>query len=503
MSRPAKHQSPLIEFRDVTIRLGDRLLFEHTHWAMGAGEQWAIAGPNGSGKSTLVKAICGQLPVVEGEIVYRLTRGGTTYADESPERLIACVSIESHRELVARAIEYHQARWSPVEDSPGPTARDVIEESAEDSPSTRCSVIARRMGIEYLLDREIRRLSNGEVRKVLIARALAQRPRLLVLDNPFAGLDTASRIKLKRILSELMRDGMRIIVVTQRPDEIPPLTTHLLYVEGNHVAAMGQKRTLLGSGIGARLEHIERRLVRRGRTPLGVQRRKRSTAPPVLVRIHNAHVVYGPARILKGVDWIVRGGERWVLLGPNGSGKSTLLSLILGDNPQAYANDIEVFGIRREPGHTLWEVKHRIGWLSPELQYHYPAEMDSLQVVCSGFFDSVGLYQSCSERQLRSARRWMRGLGILDLANRSFGSLSDGQQRMLLLARAMVKDPPLLILDEPCQGLDGVHRHTVIEAVDHIARQTGCSLIYVTHHPEERPRCITHTLRLRKGRVVG
>jgi molybdate transport system ATP-binding protein len=495
-----------ITLKDVSLRLNDRVLFEHTTWTLKTDEQWAVVGPNGSGKSTLMNALAGRLPVVEGDISYILPVRGRHprlfYRGDAPEEAITCVSIDAHRQLVGRAIEYHQARWSPVDETGAPTVRATIEEACDHRPFQTCRDVARRLGIDYLLDRQIIHLSNGEVRKVLIARALVRRPELLILDNPFAGLDRSSRAMLKTILNRLMQSGMRIIVVTQRVDEIPARTTHLLYVEDNRVAAMGRKRVLLRSGIADRLERAQRRKVHAAVVRIPSARCPARSRHDVIADIRHASVTYGDVRILNDVSWTVRRGEHWVLLGPNGSGKSTLLSLILGDNPQAWANHIEVFGWRREPGHGVWEIKQRIGWLSPELQYHYPADVDAYRVVCSGHFGSVGLYQDCSAGQHRMAREWMRGLGILDLANRPFGLLSDGQQRMVLLARAMVKNPPLVILDEPCQGLDAAHRRLVVDIVDQIGRRTGSTLVYVTHHADEIPRCMTHTLRLRNGRVT-
>jgi molybdate transport system ATP-binding protein len=197
----------------------------------------------------------------------------------------------------------------------------------------------------------------------------------------------------------------------------------------------------------------------------------------------------------------VRRGEHWALLGANGAGKTTLLSLILGDHPQAYANDVWLFGQRRGSGESIWEIKKRIGWVAPELHLYHPRGVSGLQVVCSGFFDSVGLYHHCSPRQRRTARQWMYHLGIGQLAHASFEALSEGEQRLVLLARALVKRPLLLVLDEPCQGLDTANRARVRRTVEAVGKQPEVSVIYVTHNPAELPRIITHTLVLERGRV--
>ena len=220
-----------------------------------------------------------------------------------------------------------------------------------------------------------------------------------------------------------------------------------------------------------------------------------------LIEINHVTIQRGHRRILDDVTWTVRHGEHWALLGPNGSGKTTLLGLIQGDNPQAYALDLRLFGARPHSTQTLWHTRQKIGWLSPELHQHYPTAWSCLDVVCSGFFNSIGLHQHCTPRQRAAACRWLREFGLADNAGAAFGELSLGDQRMVLLARAAVKKPRLLILDEPCQGLDTAHRRAVLGTVDRVVAQTGATLIFVTHHAREMPRCVSRVLRLKSGRV--
>jgi molybdate transport system ATP-binding protein len=199
----------------------------------------------------------------------------------------------------------------------------------------------------------------------------------------------------------------------------------------------------------------------------------------------------------------VREGEQWALLGPNGAGKTTLLSLILGDNPQAYANRVRLFGRRRGSGESIWEIKRRIGWVAPELHLTYPRGLSCLDVVCSGFANSVGVYQRPSPVQREAAQRWMERLGVSQYAARAFGELSEGEQRLVLIVRALVRGPELLILDEPCQGLDAKHRDQVLQAVEAIGRRGKASVIYVTHDPQALPTTVSHVLRLDRGRIVA
>jgi molybdate transport system ATP-binding protein len=204
-----------------------------------------------------------------------------------------------------------------------------------------------------------------------------------------------------------------------------------------------------------------------------------------LVRMRRITVRYGNAVILRDINWSIHAGGSWALLGPNGSGKTTLLSLILGDNPQVYTNDATVFGRPRGSGESVWEIKKHIGWVSPELHLHFDDSATCFEVVASGFHDTVGLFQPASARQRAVARRWLARFQLLEFAHRPLFSLSAGLQRTVLLARALVKNPRLLILDEPCQGLDSAHRALFVQAVDALIRAQTVTAIYVTHRPDE------------------
>jgi molybdate transport system ATP-binding protein len=217
----------------------------------------------------------------------------------------------------------------------------------------------------------------------------------------------------------------------------------------------------------------------------------------------DVNISYNGVKVLRHIDWTVKKGEHWALLGPNGSGKTTLLSLILGDNPQAYANDINLFGRRKGSGESIWDIKKRIGLVSPELHLHYPRQFSCLDVVCSGFFDSAGLYRRCTDKQRGAALEWMDHMGLSPLAGARFGECSDGAQRMVLVARAMVKHPELLVLDEPCQGLDDRNRHRIVNRVEAIGKHFDTVVIFVTHDPDELPGIVTHVLNLESGGMKG
>ncbi len=503
--KPSVPGTPLVRFSDVTLRAGGVDVFENTCWTIGRGEQWAVVGPNGSGKSTLIRAILGEVPVSAGEIEYGLDSSpGAALREWFPDGAIAHISLEQHRAVMVAALSFYQARWSPVDEDEPVLVRDfLVGEALHGVSRARFRRALSFFDLAPLAGRKITTLSNGEMRKVLIARALLTRPRLLVLDDPFSGMDSAARGRLRQMLRTLMAEGQPVLLATTRPEEIPAGVTHALYVDRGRVVLQGKKRAVLADPrIGTLANSAAPVLVPEMRFYSRRGGRKETVSGAPLVEMRHVHVRYGSTHIINDVTWTVSTGERWVLCGPNGSGKSTLLSLILADNPQAYANDLRLFGIQRGSGESIWEIKRRIGWMGPELQYLYPGDATCFQVVCSGLYDTIGLYQDCSRRERRAVRCWLDNMGVSHLADTAFGSVSDSGQRLVLLARAMVKEPPLLVLDEPCQGLDRARRAAVLSLIDRIACTARGAVVYVTHHRDEIPESFTHELRLNAGRVT-
>jgi molybdate transport system ATP-binding protein len=222
----------------------------------------------------------------------------------------------------------------------------------------------------------------------------------------------------------------------------------------------------------------------------------------VVIKMQDVGITYGEATILEHINWEVRRGERWSVSGPNGAGKSTLLSLITADNPQAYANHIWLFGRRRGTGETIWEIKQKIGFVSPELHLYFNSGASCQEVVASGLFDTIGLFRPLTSEQEERVLLWMKLLSLEDLRVRRLPQLSAGQQRMILLARALIKNPPMLILDEPCQGLDDEQIACFRELVTQLCVAFDKTLIYVSHYLQELPRCIDKYLRLEQGKRV-
>jgi len=512
------HKNLFISFNDVSLRLGERITFSGTNWDFFDDEHWAIIGANGSGKSILARTLCGQIPVIKGKIIYHFFKNHPhdrfPDRDASPRRAISYVCFDKQKQALARKDRIYQTRWHSSENTDVLLVSNYL--SAEsvyninpfqvdawhpdpDIFKTHRDRIISTLAIQPLIGKKIIQLSNGETRKVMLARALLTRPRLLILENPFTGLDQGYRKQLTTILEDLMNTRLRVVIVTSRQDEIVSGISHLLLVEHQKILSIGPKKEVL--------DKISRRKIRKSSPQseflLSVPQQppKAYKADDVLVDMKKVNISYNGVPVLRNIDWKIKKGEHWALVGPNGSGKTTLLSLILGDNPQAYANNITLFGRQKGTGESIWEIKQKIGFISPEFHLHFPPGISGFDAVCSGFFDSVGLYRRCSQQQHQMARLWLENLGLLKYSETMFDKLSDGIQRLILIARALVKQPILLVMDEPCQGLDSGNRQMVLNIVDAIGKQLDVTTIYVTHDVDEIPGIITHKLTLNQSIV--
>lgn len=464
------------------------------------GEHIAVVGPNGGGKTMLVDIITGRHPLA----------GKAPEYDFSPSRRNG-VS-DNIRYIMFRdtyggdndRTYYLQQRWNQMEiDEETPTAGAKLEEAfamAGDDTDDRRELQNRiydLFNLRPLLDKKLILLSSGELRKFKLASALFANPRVLIIDNPFIGLDAETRTQLSCLLTSLAHERhIQIILVLSKTDDIPPFITHVVEVKDMTV------------GVKVTIDEY-----RRSRKPVPKHVLPDDNAAQILalpysdneyhtdevVQMSHVRIAYDDRIILKSLDWTVRNGEHWALSGQNGAGKSTLLSLVCADNPQSYACDISLFGNKRGSGESIWDIKKHIGYVSPEMHRAYHRNIPAISVVASGLNDYRGLHASLSSEGETACRMWMRVFGIEDKASRSFLEMSSGEQRLTLLARAFVKDPELLVLDEPLHGLDDFNRQLVKDIIDTFCRRKNKTLIMVTHYRNEYPSCIDHELFLRRN----
>ena len=490
---------PLITLDRITVRQGDRWVLQGLSWQINAGEQWAVVGSNGAGKTTLARAIAGLLPVVQGRIEYPLL-GKVT-----PTQGIAYVASDARRELwrQERDLDFSRDFSGKINDTT--SVRQLIGRGVPTrlDPQRQIEAVdraARQLDLQPLLDKPILSVSTGEMCRVLIARQLIRQPRMLILDEPFEGLDATGRAELLAMLDQLARGGLPMVLIAHRPEELFPGISHLLTIEDGRMVsavALDRRPRPLNTARQPRPSDARQPACHRPSPPS-----RNATDSVPLVEMQSVTVRYSRSVLLDRFSWTMQDGQNWAIVGANGAGKSTVLKLITGDCLQVYANRIRLFGKDRGPDQTLGEVRHQLGVVSHDLATAYQKRMTALDVVCSGFFDSVGLYRYCDNRQREVALKCLDRMGALALARSPFNQLSQGQRQMVLIARAMVKRPRLLILDEPCSGLDSDNRDRVLRRVEEI----GCGstrLIFVSHHENEIPRCTTHRLVLDQGRVIS
>ena len=402
----------------------------------------AIYGPNGSGKTQYVEKMRRQM------------------ASDS----VRYVAFRDSYGVSTDQAYYLQLRWNQHDiDAETPTAAQLLEkaflQTGDDIPERRQrqQELYRLFELDELLNRYIITLSSGELRKFQLARTLLAQPQTLIIDNPFIGLDAETRQQLRDLLLQLAnRNDLHIYIVVSRRKDIPDYVNDIIDLS-------------------------------------------RTTDKPEVISFHNVTIRYGERTILSDLNWTVRQGEHWALSGQNGAGKSTLLSLVCADNPQRYACDIHLFGHRQgDAGMSIWDIKRRIGYVSPEMHRSYHRDLPALHVVASGLKDTVGLYVRPTAEERQQCLWWMRLFGVDQFADRSFLRLSSGEQRLVLVARAFVKDPELLILDEPLHGLDDRSRLLVLRLIEAYCTRPEKTLIFVSHYREEWPTCIDHELYLKR-----
>jgi molybdate transport system ATP-binding protein len=328
----------------------------------------------------------------------------------------------------------------------------------------------------------------------MLAAALLKSPVLLLLDSPLTGLDVQTRKEFNFIIDEIIKSGITIIMATS-PYEIPDGITNVAILQDGTISkSLAKDEFVPALFMQDDSDIIDNEELKTLLNPETVK-----IPYKCIVKMNNVFIKYGDKVILNQINWQILPGERWALLGPNGAGKSTLLSLINADNPQAYANDIVLFDKKRGTGESIWDIKSKIGFVSPELHQYFPTDNSCLQVIESGYYDTLGLFRPSQKTKADTALRWMKALEIDKYASLLLKNIPTSTQRLCLLARALIKNPDLLIFDEPCQGLDEHQQHHFKTLVDTVCRLSNVTLIYVTHYQHEIPESVTQVLRLDKG----
>ena len=489
----------IIKIENGVTRMPEWRMAEPVNFEACEGEHIAIVGPNGGGKSMLVDMIVGRHPLLKNDPSYDFSPSEKPMVSDNIKYITFRDTYGGDNDRTY----FLQQRWNQLEiDESTPIVKDKLEEAFQiagaDTPERRelQKHIYQLFHMEHLLDKYVILLSSGELRKFKLASTLFAEPRVLIMDNPFIGLDAETRDQLKELLSTLFAErALQIILVLSKCDDIPTFITHVVEVKDMKVMPKITKDDYLApqkKNGGIFYNHILSE--EKEQAIINLPYSEREYHHQEVIKMNKVCIQYGERIILKDLTWTVHNGDRWALSGQNGAGKSTLLSLVCADNPQSYACDISLFGNHRGSGESIWDIKKHIGYVSPELHRSYQRDMPAIRIVASGLMDSVGLYVKPKEEDYEICRFWMSVFGLEGMEERGFLKLSSGEQRLVLLARAFVKDPELLILDEPLHGLDNRNRRLVKDVIEAFCKRKNKTMIMVTHYKEELPACIDHSI---------
>jgi molybdate transport system ATP-binding protein len=493
---------PVISLHDVTIRYAGGDTFADINFEIKENEHWAFTGENSPLINALMDAIVGNAIVSKGKIDFHFfnkvsLEKRTLYEKKTPHHFVTLLSPgQNFKNLSGVDESYYQQRYNSYDAENSITLEDYLcrIHTERNMSGWTLEKIINELHLSHLLHKHVIKLSNGETKRVGIATALLRNPVVLILQHPFTGLDASSRKEINELINTISASGISLIISTSAA-EIPECITHVAaFTNENKIQTFSKKACQNYAMPVFKKPDIEKLKSLLSINPMPVFN--------TMVCMKNVSIKYDDKLILDNINWTIQQGERWALSGPNGTGKTTLLSLINGDNPQAFANDMILFDRKKGSGESIWDIKNKIGFFSAELYQYFPLETSCLHAVESGFYDTSGLFRPTNAHTASIAFRWMEIMGIAELSQKSLLKVSDNKRRLCLLARAMVKNPPLLILDEPCQGFNEYEQMFFKNLLDTICALTNLTLIYVSHYREEIPESVTHFFKLQNGRQV-
>ncbi len=449
------------------------------------GEHPTIVGANGAGKTKLAEMIAGKVIVRSGVMRLSFLPEGVHYQKDK----VIKAGFESAYTMADYANMYYQQRFSATEnewDAIQNTRRPTVENLIADLPGSDKGIWVEKLHLRPLFPKTLLMLSSGELRRFLIATILIKKPEIVIFDNPFIGLDAKTRIVLNQVFADIA-DRQQMIFVVPDVKDIPEISKSVIPCRDlEYFPKMDKDKFLADKDF---LQMIfSKNNTNELRLPEPFVKEERQFE--IAADLRNVTIKYPTRTLFEGISWQIKKGEKWTLSGPNGSGKSTLLSLVTADNPRSYNMDITLFDRKRGTGESIWDIKKRIGYISSEMHLYFRENQPCKKVVASGLFDTQGLFRQCSDAQYQKAQQIMDTFGIGHLAEWPFLQTSDGEQRLVLLARTMIKNPDLLILDEPLHGLDAANKARAKQLINQYAAQPERTLILVTHEPENVPECV-------------
>ena len=474
---------PFVYIQNLNLSYRNKAVLKDLYWEVNVCQNWVLWGESGSGKTSLAKAIAGLIPS-QGSIEINYDA-----QSKLPAEVLFVESWYQFKNLEGVANFYYQQRYTSLQ------ANDTLTVHAELVAYGKekglhfdlVEPILEALGFATFASSQLIELSSGEHKKLQLVKALWLKPQLLIIDQPYTGLDKASRKNLNTLLDQITAEGVQLILICNDLEFPESIDSFAEIIDGQIVSSFSRE-------IGDLPPEIHKRKI-----PAFLKESPIYSSTD-MVKMVDVNISYGEKQVLKNINWEVKAGEKWLLQGPNGSGKSTLLSLINGDHPQSYANELYLFGNRRGTGESIWDIKQHIGLISPEFHWYFDATSTVWKCVASGFYDTVGLFQQLPYSKRAQVDELIQYFGLTDNKNELLTALPLGKQRLVLLARTIIKNPELLILDEPCQGLDQQQTRHFNQLVDELC-SNGMTLIYVGHFESQLPTCIEKRILLEKGEI--
>jgi len=475
-----------IHIENLKVKQHGNVVLDGISFDLLPGQHLAITGGSGSGKTTLTKSIAGHL-FHEGSVIIKEENS------DNPPFVLLVEHRNEFKNLSNQSNFYYQQRYNSTESEDALTVNQELNTYFEkifpnEEHSATISFWLHRIGLEHRSNTPLIQLSNGEHKRLQLVKALMLQPDVLIMDQPFTGLDVQSREIVNKVFNEVSENTMLIMIPGH--EELPSCITHIAELENGCIKQFCSKDQY------KKVENKKQSFILAQLSFTLENSNEFSSA----VYMKDVSIRYDEKIIFENVTWNVQKGDKWQVKGANGSGKSTLLSLINGDNPQAYANEIYLFDKRRGSGESIWDIKQKIGYVSPELHWYFDKTISVFETIASGFFDTMGLYRRLSEEQETLIAKWLAVFHLSEQAFKLLSNLSVSQQRLVMLIRALIKNPALLILDEPCQGLDDQQTADFIYLIDHFCQDK--TLIYVSHYDHEVPSCINKKLELKEGTAI-
>lgn len=474
---------PFVYIQNLNLSYRNKAVLKDLYWEVNVCQNWVLWGESGSGKTSLAKAIAGLIPS-QGSIEINYDA-----QSKLPAEVLFVESWYQFKNLEGVANFYYQQRYTSLQ------ANDTLTVHAELVAYGKekglhfdlVEPILEALGFATFASSQLIELSSGEHKKLQLVKALWLKPQLLIIDQPYTGLDKASRKNLNTLLDQITAEGVQLILICNDLEFPESIDSFAEIIDGQIVSSFSRE-------IGDLPPEIHKRKI-----PAFLKESPIYSSTDMVTMV-DVNISYGEKQVLKNINWEVKAGEKWLLQGPNGSGKSTLLSLINGDHPQSYANELYLFGNRRGTGESIWDIKQHIGLISPEFHWYFDATSTVWKCIASGFYDTVGLFQQLPYSKRAQVDELIEYFGLTENKNELLTALPLGKQRLVLLARTIIKNPELLILDEPCQGLDQQQTKHFNQLVDELC-SNGMTLIYVGHFESQLPTCIEKRILLEKGEV--